>query len=79
MPVDAEKFGEVKALSEQNEKRLDHNDTRFDKLEAMIMRLTYLVIANMAGGIGAMVYGSEAKNAIIAMIGKFISTANAFL
>lgn len=79
MTVDAEKFGEVKALGEQNEKRLDHNDTRFDKLEAMITRLTYLVIANMAGGIGAMVYGADAKDVILAMIDKFISTANAFL
>lgn len=79
MTVDPVQFGRVEKLGEQNEKRLDNNDTRFDKLEGMIMRLTYLVVANMAGGIGAMVYGSEVKSAIIAMIDKFISNANAFL
>lgn len=77
--IDPVEFGEVKADARGAHKRVDGLDTRFDKVESKIDSVKWLVVANMVGGTGALIWGSEAKDVIIAVIGHLIKVTYAAL
>lgn len=77
--IDPVQFGEVKEKADGAHKRVDSLDTRFDKLETKIDSVKWLVVANMVGGTGALIWGSEAKDVIIAAISHLIKVTYAAL
>lgn len=71
--VDPQMFGEVKAKGEENEKRLDKIDDRFDRVDKKIDTVKWLVVANMVGGMGTVVYTNDsAKEVLLSFINLFV-------